>query len=254
MRLKSKEEIKALHEGGKKHGEILRALAALIRPGVSSLELEDEALRLIREAGGRPAHLHYTPRGAKRPFPAALCLSINDEIVHGIPNEEIKVIKEGDIVAIDLSIWHGDLVTDAAITVSCGEPSDEDRKLLEVTQEALKAGIRAAKPGNHVGDIGHAISEAVKDSGFSLANDLSGHGVGYDIHEDPYVPNYGSPGRGEKLVPGMVIAIEPMVNVGEPDIKVLSDGYTIKTIDGSKSAHFEHSVAITEKGNIVLTQ
>jgi methionyl aminopeptidase len=178
---------------------------------------------------------------------------VNDEIVHGIPNEAIKVINQGDIVSIDLSVWYKGLVTDAAITVPCGEVSDEVKLLLKATQEALRRGIEAAKPGNRVGDIGSAISASVAKTPFSLADDLAGHGVGYEIHEDPYVPNYGVPGRGETLVPGLVIAIEPMVNVGEAGIKQMSDGYTIKTRDGSVSAHFEHTVAITPKGNIILT-
>lgn len=253
MRLKSKEEIEIMREGGRRHAEILRKLAEMIRPGVSTLELEEEALRLIKENGDKPAHLNYSPRGAKRPFPAALCISINDEIVHGIPNEEIKVIKAGDVVSIDLSVWHRDLVTDSAITVPCGEVSDEARELLKATKLALEKGIAAAKPGNHVGDIGSAISQSVSESGFSLAEDLSGHGVGYEIHEDPFVPNEGLPGRGEELKPGLVIAIEPMVAAGKGDIKQMSDGYTIKTRDGSIAAHFEHTVAITEKGNIILT-
>ena len=243
-----------MREGGRRHAEILRTLAEMIHSGVSTLELEEEALRLIKENGDKPAHLNYRPRGAKRPFPAALCISINDEIVHGIPNEEIKVIKEGDVVSIDLSVWHKNLITDSAITVLCGEASYEAQELLKATKLALEKGIAAAKPGNHVGDIGSAISQSVKESGFSLAEDLSGHGVGYEIHEDPYVPNDGLPGRGEELKPGLVIAIEPMVTAGRGGIKQMSDGYTIKTRDGSIAAHCEHTIAITEKGNIVLTK
>lgn len=252
--LKSPKEIEIMREGGKRHGEILRTLAAMVEPGISTLTLEEEALRLIKEGGDKPAHLGYTPLGAPRPFPAALCLSINDEIVHGIPNEVPKVLKQGDIVSIDLSLIHKGLFTDSCITVPVGEVNDEARNLLEVTQRALKAGIEAAKPGNHVGDIGHAITAVINETSFSLAQDLVGHGLGYKLHEDPYVPNFGKPGKGEELVPGMVIAIEPMVNAGKPGIKSMKDGYTIKTVDGSISAHFEHTVAITEKGNIILTQ
>ena len=253
IRLKSKEEIAIMKEGGAKHGRILRELASLVEPGISTLTLEEEALRLIREAGLRPAHLGYTPHGAKRPFPAALCISINDEIVHGIPTENIRVLNQGDVVAIDLSVWHKELVTDSAITVPVGQIDDEAIKLLQVTQEALQAGIEAAKPGNTIGDIGEAISDVVEASGFSIAADLAGHGVGFELHEEPFVPNYGIAGSGERLVAGMVIAIEPMVNVGKPNIKVSKDGYTISTKDSSRSAHFEHTVAITEKGNIILT-
>ena len=253
IKLKSKEEIEILREGGKKHAEILKKLKEEVRPGVSTLDLENMARKLVEENGDKPAHLGYTPHGARRPFPAVLCISINDEIVHGIPNEQPKIIKTGDLVSIDLSIWHRDLVTDAAITVSCGEPEAEEKHLLDITRRALEAGISEAKPGKHIGDIGHAISEVVRGAGLTVAEDLAGHGVGYAVHEEPFVPNFGMKGDGEELLPGMVIAIEPMVNMGKQGIKLMSDGYTIKTRDGSKSAHFEHTVAITEKGNIILT-
>lgn len=251
--LKNKEEIATLREGGKRHAAILKALGEMVEPGVSTLFLEEEARRLIAEEGDKPAHLGYTPYGAPRPFPAALCLSVNDEIVHGIPNEEPKILKQGDVVKIDLSLIHKGLFTDSAITVGVGAMSDEDLELMRVTKEALMAGIAAAQPGNRIGDIGAAISASVAPSGFSLAKDLVGHGVGFRIHEDPYVPNVGKSGVGETLVPGLVIAIEPMVNVGKPGWKTLKDGYTIATKDGSRSAHFEHTVAITDKGNIILT-
>ncbi len=251
--LKSSEEIQILKEGGTRHAEILRTLAGMVKPGISTLFLEEEARRLIREGGDLPAHLGYTPYGAPRPFPAALCVSVNDEIVHGIPNEKPKILNQGDVVKIDLSLIHKKLFTDSAITVGVGAMDDEAEKLMSVTKEALMAGILAAQPGAHIGDIGAAISESVKPSGFSLAKDLVGHGVGYKIHEEPYVPNEGKRGQGEKLVPGMVFAIEPMVNTGKPNWKTLADGYTISTKDGSRSAHFEHTVAITEKGNIILT-
>lgn len=253
VRLKTEEEIEILREGGKRHREILSLLGKLVKPGVATMILEEEALRLIREGGDKPAHLGYKPRGNRRPFPAALCLSINDEIVHGIPNENVRVIKDGDIVSIDLSLEHKGLITDSAITVPCGVTDDETERLLKVTEKALYAGIEVARPGNTVGDIGEVISDTVEPTGFSLAEDLAGHGVGYEIHEEPFIPNVGISGEGEKLLPGMVIAIEPMVNVGKPGIKLAKDGYTITTRDGSRSAHFEHTVAITEKGNIILT-
>ncbi len=253
IRIKTKEEIEILREGGKRHAEILSLLALQVKPGVSALILEEEALRLTHEKGDRPAHLHYVPRGAKRPFPAALCVSINNEIVHGIPNEAEKILNQGDIVSLDLSLIHEGLVTDSAITVPCGVIDDESKRLLEVTRKALYAGIKAAKPGNTTGDIGEAIGDVIEPSGFSIADDLVGHGVGFEIHEEPFVPNFGISGKGERLVPGLVIAIEPMVNVGHSGIKVTEDGYTIKTRDGSRSAHFEHTIAITEKGNIILT-
>lgn len=254
IKLKSQTEIETMREGGKRHAEILRELAKLCTPGTSTLILEEEALRMIKEGGDKPAFLGYTPEGAKRAYPAALCVSINDEIVHGIPNEPGRILEDGDIASIDLGLTHGGLITDAAITVAVGAVDDESKRLIEATKKALNAGIKEAVGGNTVGDIGSAISESMKSSGFSLAEDLAGHGVGYKVHEDPFVPNFGKSGEGEKLIPGMVIAIEPMLNVGSGAIKLSKDGYTIKTRDGSRSAHFEHTVAITENGNIVLTQ
>ena len=253
IRLKTSEEIEILKEGGKRLAEILSILASKVAPGVSSLELEEEARRLIREGGDKPAFLGYSPQGAKRPCPAALCLSINEEIVHGIPNEVEKIIKEGDIVSLDFGLLHRGLITDAAVTVPVGVIDKESKRLIEVTKTALERGIEAAQPGNTIGDIGAAISKIVQFSDFSLAENLVGHGVGYKVHEDPFVPNFGIAGKGEKLVPGLVIALEPLVNVGKPANKLLSDGYTIVTRDGSRSAQFEHTIAITEKGNIVLT-
>lgn len=254
IKLKNKDQIQTMHEGGKHHREILRLLGEMIAPGMSALVLEEEAARLIKAYGDKPAHLNYTPHGAPRPFPAVLCISVNDEIVHGIPNEKEKIFKQGDVVAIDLSVIHNGMITDSAITVPVGAINDEAKLLLRVTKEALNAGIKAAQPGAHVGDIGEAISKVVDATGFSLAEDLAGHGVGFELHEEPYIPNFGRKGKGEKLVPGMVIAIEPMVNVGGPEIMDTGDGYTLKTRDGSISAHFEHTVAITENGNIILTQ
>lgn len=253
IKLKTAEEIKILQEGGKRHAEILSELAKLVLPGTSTLILEEEALRLIKERGDRPSFLGYKPQGASRGFPASLCVSINDEIVHGIPNEAPRILLEGDIVSLDLGVTHKGLVTDAAVTVAVGAVDDEARELMDVTLRALNAGVEAAVCGNTVGDIGAAVSAIVEKTEFSLAEDLVGHGVGYKVHEDPYVPNFGKKGEGEKLVPGLVIAIEPMVNVGKPHIKLMKDGYTIKTRDGSRSAHFEHTVAITEKGHIILT-
>ena len=253
IKLKTKEEIEIMREGGKRHAEILRELAKLCVPGTSTLILEEEAMRMIKEGGDKSAFLGYTPYGARRPYPASLCVSINDEIVHGIPNKAERILKDGDIVSIDLGLVHKGLITDAAITVPVGAIDDDAKKLLATTRKALDAGIREAEAGNQVGDIGAAIFEVVRKTKFSLAEDLAGHGVGYKVHEDPFIPNMGKKGDGERLVPGMVIAIEPMLNTGKGAIKLSKDGYTIKTKDGSRSAHFEHTVAITEKGNIILT-
>jgi methionyl aminopeptidase len=253
IRLKSKEDIEILKEGGKRTAEILHTLADMVKPGITTEDLEDEAARLLEESGDMSATLGYTPRGAKRPYPANLCISINEEIVHGIPNEETKILKEGDIVTIDLSLIHKNLFTDSAITVPVGEINEASRKLINATKTALEKGIAAARPGNHIGDIGEAIEDYVEATGFSIAEDLAGHGVGFALHEEPYVPNTGRKGLGEELVPGMVIAIEPMLCAGKGAIRTLKDGYTIVTKDGSRAAHFEHTVAITETGNIILT-
>lgn len=253
IRLKSPEEIEILREGGKRHAEILRALCAMVKPGLSTQALEKEARRLIKEKGDKAAFLGYTPSGAERPFPAALCVSINEEIVHGIPNEKERIIQEGDIVSLDLGLWYRGLITDAAVSVCAGTCSDEDREMLKICEKALNAGVSKAKAGNTIGDIGFAISEVVNQTKFSLIENLAGHGVGYQVHEEPFVPNEGEKGEGKKLVPGMVIAIEPMISAGSGKFKTLKDGYTYATIDGSRSAHFEHTVAITEKGNIILT-
>jgi methionyl aminopeptidase len=250
---KTPEEITILREGGQRHAEILAALEKMVKPGVSTLVLEEEAQRLIKEGGDKAAFLGYTPEGVRRPFPAALCVSINEEIVHGIPNENERIMKEGDIVSIDLGLIHKGLITDSAITVGCGAIDDESRELIRTTKLALDRGVEAAKAGNTIGDIGAAIQAVADKSPFSLAEDLVGHGVGHKVHEEPYVPNVGEKGKGMKLKPGMVIAIEPMLNIGKGAIKGTSDGYTIVTRDGSRSAHFEHTVAITEKGSIILT-
>lgn len=253
IRLKTPEDIEKMREGGRRHAAILAELASRVAPGVSALTLEEEARRLIHEWGDKPAFLNYKPKGAKEGFPAALCVSINNEIVHGLPNEARGIIKEGDLVSLDLGVIHQGLITDSAVTVGVGALDDTARKLIEVGKRALQAGIEQALPGHHIGDIGAAIQRVVEGTGFSLAKDLAGHGVGYAVHEEPFVPNWGKRGEGELLKPGMVIAIEPMVNEGVGDIKTLSDGYTIVTKDGKRSVHFEHTVAITEKGHIILT-
>lgn len=253
IRLKTEEEIVVMQEGGKRHAQILAELGDLCKAGVSTLTLEETALAMIKAMGDKPALLGYQPNFADRPYPAALCVSINNEIVHGIPNEVERILKEGDIVSLDLSIIHKGLITDAAITVGVGAIDDEAKKLIHVTKLALEEGIKIAKAGNTVGDIGYVISNFVKGSKFSIAEDLAGHGVGYKVHEEPFVPNFGEKGKGVKLASGMVIAIEPMLTTGKGAIKVLKDGYTIVTKDGSRAAHFEHTIAITEKDPIILT-
>lgn len=252
--IKTKEDIKILREGGKRHAEILQVLKAMVKPGISTRKLDEEAYRLIIEGGDKPAFLNYQPSGASRPFPASLCVSINDEVVHGIPNEEEKILKEGDIVSLDLGLIHKNLITDAAITVPVGKISDELTTLLEVTEKALMAGIRAAKGGKRVGDVGVAIEKMAIPHKYGVVEELSGHGVGYHVHEDPFIPNYGVAGTGEVLKPGMVVALEPMFNLGSRHVVLDSDGYTYRTKDGKPSAHFEHTILITKGEPEILTK
>jgi methionyl aminopeptidase len=251
---KTSEDIATLKEGGKRHAHILSVISEMAKVGVSTNALNEKTIKLIREGGDVAAFLHYTPEGAKRPYPAALCVSVNEEIVHGIPNENPTTLKDGDVVSIDLGLTHLGLITDAAVTIGVGEVSVEDRKLIEGTKEALYAGIKQARGGGRMGDIGAAIESVAKRLSLNLAEGLAGHGVGYEVHEDPYVPNTGIAGRGEKLVPGMVIAIEPMLVQGKGDIVLEKDGYTFRTRDGKKAAHFEHTVLITESDPVILTQ
>ncbi len=253
IKLKTKEDIAILREGGKRHARILKELAAMVRAGLPIAELDARALQLVQEGGDVPAFLNYQPYGASRPYPATLCVSINDEIVHGIPTEGDKVLKEGDIVSLDLGLIHRQLITDSAITVPVGKVSAEKAKLLEITREAMMAGIKAAKGGARVGDISAAIQRIGVAHGYGIVEELAGHGVGYHVHEDPYIPNFGHPGKGEILRPGMVIAIEPMFNLGTKKIKLDTDGYTYRTTDGKASAHFEHTVVITKSGAEILT-
>lgn len=254
IKLKTAEEIEKLRIGGQKLANILDILSRDIVPGASSFDLDKKCARLMREAGGKPSFFGYTPYGAHRPYPASLCLSINYEIVHGIPNETEKIIKEGDVVTLDAGLIYEGLYTDHAITLIVGEVDKRVKELVERTREALYAGIKQARIGNTVGDIGDAIQKVAESADLAIMEGLTGHGVGYGVHEDPYIPNYGHRGKGEKLAEGMVIAIEPMFGLGTDEIVVEKDGYTYSTADGSLSAQFEHTVAITDKGPLILTK
>lgn len=254
IKIKTKEEIEIMKEGGKILAEIISRTGKLIKPGVTTDYLEKEAIKIFKELGATPAFLNYSPTGAKRPYPAALCVSVNDAIVHGIPNENPIELKEGDIVTLDTGVKYKGLITDHAVTFPVGEISKEDRKLLTVTRESLSAGIKSAVLGARIGDIGAAIQKHADKEGYGICDSLCGHGVGYEVHEDPYVPNFGRSGTGEVLKEGMVIAIEPMFSRGGDDVVCLSDGYTYVTGDGSNSAHFEHTVAITKDGPVILTK
>jgi methionyl aminopeptidase len=223
-----------------------------VKPGVSTQELNDYAEKLIKDGGDKPAFLHYKSRPEDRPYPASLCTSVNNEIVHCVPTKN-KILKEGDIISLDLGLNHRGLFTDHAVTVPVGKISKKDQKLIDDTKKALELGIWAAHNGATVGDIGHAIESFVNRK-YGIVRELAGHGVGKKVHEDPYIPNYGKAGKGEKLVPGMVIAIEPMLNIGKDAIINNGDDYSIKTADGTHSAHFEHTILITDGEAEILTK
>ena len=247
IQLKSAREIEVMAEGGRILAATLAMLRGAVRPGISTGELDAMAEAFIRShPGARPSF-----KGLYG-FPGTLCTSINHEIVHGIPSKK-RVLKEGDIVSIDVGVAYGGFHTDSATTIPVGPVDETTQRLLDVTQASLRAGIAAAVVGNHIGDIGAAVQAVVERAGFSIVRDLVGHGIGVEFHEEPQVPNHGKPKRGAKLVPGLTIAIEPMVNVGTPGTRTLPDKWTIVTADGKLSAHFEHTVAITENGPRVLT-
>lgn len=252
-KIKTSEEIVLLRESGRRLGAILQELKKVIKPGVTTGELDALAEKLIRAGGDTPPFLNYTPHGARHPFPATLCISLNDEIVHGIPSPD-RVIKNGDLVSIDLGLTHKGMITDSALTVAVGEVSDEITQLLKETERSLYEGIKAARAGAHIGDIGAAVEAVAHKHGYGIVRELGGHGVGHAVHEEPYVPNYGKKGKGPILKPGMVLALEPMFMLGAEDIRVMPDGYTIISEDGSLSAHFEHTIVITERGAEIITQ
>lgn len=243
--IKTDSEIERLRRGGPVLARIMREVGRAVRPGVTTASLDALTRTLMEQEGVKPAFLGYRPEGADRPYPAALITSVNTEVVHGIPGD--YVLKEGDIISLDTGINFEGVFLDHAITVPVGEIGPKDKELLSVTEAALYEGIEAIVPGARVGDIGHAIESSIPKK-FGIVRTLSGHGVGRAIHEDPYVPNYGKPGKGDLLKPGMVIAIEPMVTRGSEEVVLLDDGYTLITDDHSRAAHFEHTVLITETG------
>ncbi len=251
--IKTKEEITKLKKGGKILHDLLHFLASEVKAGVSTKYLETLARKRIEEVGAKPAFLKYTPHGASRPFPAALCVSVNDVVVHGIPNENPIILRDGDIVTIDTGICFEGLYTDSAISVPVGPVSKTSELLLKATKEALNQAIKVVRDGATTGDIGVAIEKVAKKYGFSPAEDLGGHGVGYSQHEDPFIPNFKMRGQGVVLREGMVLAIEPMLNEGTSRVEFLSDGYTVVTADGKRSAHFEHTIVVTKNGADILT-
>jgi len=255
IKYKTEEEIAIMREGGKIHARILREVAKKVKPGIKTDLLNSYAEQLIDEAECAASFLGYQPYDAKKPFPAALCVSINEEIVHGIPNDgNERILFEGDIVSLDLGLTYQNFITDASITMPVGKISKEAQALIQATKEALDRAITAMHLHGHIGDIGDAIMQTAMKYKLGIIEGLSGHGVGYSVHEEPLVPNRANQGEGPELHKGLVIAIEPMFSLGSRDIKRLSNGYTFITRDKSLSAHFEHTVAVTRNGIEVLTK
>lgn len=249
--IKTDKEIQSMRAGGKIHARVLRLVKERAVPGVSTLELDQYAEQLVRDAGARPAFKGYQPDGQYSPFPATLCTSINDEIVHGIPSRD-RILQDGDIISIDLGVEYQGVFLDGAITVVVGTVSSDVQKFLDDTYKSLMAGITQVRAGATTGDIGYAIQQYVNKR-YGIVKGLAGHGVGREIHEDPYIPNYGKPGQGTVLQSGMTIAIEPMLTIGNPATEILDDDWTFVTADESLSAHFEHTVLVTDTGFEILT-
>ncbi|HEX8591285.1 MAG TPA: type I methionyl aminopeptidase [Candidatus Paceibacterota bacterium] len=252
MIVQSDQERAGIIEAGRRLGAVLGALEQEVRPGITTGYLDEVAERLIREKGDEPAFKGYTPEGARYPFPAALCISVNDEIVHGIPGD--RMLKEGDIVSLDLGLIHDGLFADSAVTVPVGTTDKTSYALMNATRVSLERGIEAARPGKRIGDISYATGQALNGTGFAVVKVLGGHGVGRSVHEDPYIANDGHPGTGIEIVPGMVLALEPIANAGKASVLLDNDGYTYRTRDGSRSAHFEHTILIEEKQTLVVTR
>lgn len=247
IHLKNSAQIAAMKEAGRITGEALLVARDMVRPGVSTYEIDAAIRHYIEKCGATPAFLGYGG------FPASACISINDEVIHGIPSKK-RILQEGDIVKIDTGATYKGYVGDSARTIPVGKVSDEALKLIEVTRDSFWAGIDALRVGNRLGDVGAAIDELVRKNRFSTVKRYVGHGIGTDMHESPDVPNFGTPGRGIRLCAGMTLAIEPMVNVGSFEVKEMPDGWTVKTLDASLSAHYENTVALTSEGVLILTE
>lgn len=262
--IKNPEEIKLLREGGRRLAKILAKVVEVSKPGISTWELDRLAEGLIFEYGGKPSFKGYRIKGVSRPYPCSLCVSINDEVVHAVPRKE-HILQEGDVVGLDIGMsWpsealakaggHKGLFTDTAVTIGIGKISAEVAQLIRVTREALDIGIRAVHPGAKIGDVSFAIQQHLEKNKLGIIRDLAGHGVGYEVHEEPLIPNFGKPGTGPELKEGMVIAIEPMAALGDWRVILQDDDWTFKTADGSIAAHFEHTVVVIESGVEVLTR
>ena len=252
-KVKSPAEIRRLRESGGILAEVLRQLSSALRPGQTTGYLGEMAGRELKALGGKPSFLNYVPERGVSPYPACICISVNDEVVHGIPGP--RVIQDGDLVGLDFGVNFEGMLTDGAVTVIAGgSATPAQRRLLDATRQALEAGINQVRPGARVGDISHAIEVRLRRGKLGVIEELSGHGVGHEVHEDPIILNYGKAGIGHKLVEGMSIAIEPMATLGGRHIYVADDGWTIKTSDGSLGAQFEHTVLVTADGVEILTQ
>lgn len=244
--LKTKRELDLMREACRISANALKEAGKAVQPGVSTKEIDDIVRKYIQEQGATPSFLGYGG------FPASACISVNDVVIHGIPSKK-QILKNGDIVSVDVGAFIEGFHGDNAYTFACGDISNEAQALLDATKESLYEGIKAAVAGNRVGDIGNAVQRYVEARNYSVVRDFVGHGVGAKLHEDPSVPNYGTPGRGVRLLPGMTIAIEPMITAGKYAVKVLDDDWTTVTVDGSLAAHFEHTIAITPNGPVVMT-
>jgi len=251
--IKTKEEIEILKEGGKILAEVLKKISEFAKPGISTGFLNQKAREMILTRGALPSFEGYKSSFSDRPYPAAMCASLNNVVVHGLPSEEV-ILKEGDILKLDLGVKYKNLFTDAALTIGIGKMTDEKTKLINTTKHALELAINAVKPGNYIGDIGYVIENYVERKGLSIVKVLVGHGVGFAVHEEPSIPNYGKKGEGPVLKSGMVLAIEPMVVLGSGEVELSKDRFGYETVDGSLSAHFEHTVAVTDSGCLILTK
>ncbi len=252
MIVRTPEERADIIEGGRRLGVVLETVAKAVRVGMTTKELDTLAEKLIVDGGDVPAFKNYTPDGVSYPYPTSLCVSVNDEVVHGIPGD--RKLKEGDIVSLDLGLIHNGLVLDSALTVPVGTTDKISYALMDATRASLEAAIAAARPGNRIGDISHATEQALKGTGFSVVKILGGHGVGRHVHEEPFIGNVGYPGTGPEIVSGMVLALEPIANIGKGQVDLLDDDYTFVTRDSSKSAHFEHTILIEDEETLVVTR
>ena len=251
-KIKNEKDLAILREGGRRLARILAAVAERVKPGVTTSDLDDYARELTLKGGDKPAFLGYRPPGSYLAYPASLCTSVNDQVVHGIPSN--YRLKEGDIISLDYGIGHEGLFTDHAITVPVGKVDPDKIELINVTRTALNKAIHKVRTGATVGDIGATIEKFIKPLGYGIVRDLCGHGVGYKVHDEPMIPNFGKAGTGYKLKEGDILAIEPMINLGRPEVNLDRDGFTFTTRDRLPSAHFEHTVVVTKNGCEIITQ